>query len=53
VNRWSNLAVLFFARTAMGFQFQSIAAVSASSDAVSATSRGCVPGLRSWRSVRS
>jgi MFS family permease len=28
VNRWGILAVLFFARTAMGFQFQSVAAVS-------------------------
>jgi MFS family permease len=28
VNRWWVLAVLFFARTAMGFQFQAIAAVS-------------------------
>jgi predicted MFS family arabinose efflux permease len=28
LNRWAVLAVLFFARTAMGFQFQSIASVS-------------------------
>ncbi len=28
MNRWGILAVLFFARTAMGFQFQAIAAVS-------------------------
>jgi MFS family permease len=28
VNRWTILCVLFFARTAMGFQFQSVAAVS-------------------------